>query len=216
MGGRAAHGPGQGARSAPPPRGVGPAKASRRPRLRLPAVELAFLLVMLPRCPRPRRGLSRRYRAPVVEGPALPVGWAATGRATRHLGQFACRSPVAGNTHGVLHHGEQSHPPLATGADEVGSAEENLVGERVADVLLDDPHHRTRADLRVAALPSEPGPWPHVCSPVSKLGPRAGPFLFSSAKRMMIIICKPPPSDPLSPRARRPRTSESWRPRREP
>ncbi len=49
---------------------------------------------------------------------ALPVGRSAGRRAVGHVGQFTGRSQIAGDAHGVLHHGEQPHPPLATGADE--------------------------------------------------------------------------------------------------
>ena len=49
---------------------------------------------------------------------ALPVGRNAGRRASGHFGQLARRGEIAGDARGVLHHRDQPHPPLATGASE--------------------------------------------------------------------------------------------------
>ena len=50
-----------------------------------------------------------------AEHAALPVRWTAAGRTARYLGRLPCAGKVADDARGLFDHGEELHPPLATG-----------------------------------------------------------------------------------------------------
>jgi len=116
-----------GVRRAKPSRRASSAAPRCNPRFRFCSYAASWPKARLrarPCCRGPRRGPRPGFAlAPVTlrlkaEHAALPVGRTAARRAARRLDRLARSSQVAGDAHGVLHHGEQLHPPLASGANE--------------------------------------------------------------------------------------------------
>jgi len=140
VGARPARSKSRRARVTPPPRGCGRAKpccargSGPRWNSGLPVGSLRCLVASAV-------ALVTERLSP--EHLALPVGWSAGQRASGHFGQFTRGSQIAGDAHGVLHHGEQPHPPLATGADE------DIHGEGTP------PEVRPRGDVRSYAASSQ-------------------------------------------------------------